>query len=303
VTTHPLAGVDVHARRALRRLRLQLDRLAVLPMAGITRSLKGGSGLEFDQVVKYAYGDDIREIDWNVSARLGDLYRKTFIEDREVSLVCVFADHPALQFGSGATAKRERLLEVASLLLMFATEQHQSVSLLHLYGDTMDVMPFTRDRRQVLRTIIGLLSAEAPPVDEPGPMAPPVMELGRLGRGNLIIWLGEVPETAPGTDWLALTRRHTTLAIRAEDPWERQGPDGAITAFDPVDRCLVNLSGSAKVSPQQAEWRRQQERRWIAWWPRSDQRLVIDNGDDGDAFLALSEFLGRRRRVVFAPPG
>lgn len=296
-----LTGINPHARRALRRLRLQLDRLAVAPMTGTNRSLQRGQGLEFDQVVQYAYGDDVREIDWNVSARLGDIYRKSFIEDRQIKLVCVFADHPALQFGSRTTAKRDRLLEALSLLLMFAAEQQQTVSLMHLHGRSIEVLPFTRNCSRILRTITQLYTAAAPLVTERGPLAPPLEHLRRLGRGHLIIWFGEIPQIPPGADWLVLTRRHSTMAIRVEDPWERDAPDRELTTFDPVSQRLVEVPAAMDGAVLHGEWRRQRERLWSDWWPRSDQRLVIDNDADSDTFVAVSNFLGQRRQVVRMP--
>ena len=69
-------------------------------LSGEYRSAFRGRGMEFDQVVKYEFGDDVRDIDWNVTARLGEPYRKKFVEEREVTLLLVFEDSPSLQFGS-----------------------------------------------------------------------------------------------------------------------------------------------------------------------------------------------------------
>jgi len=85
--------------------------------------------MEFDQVVKYEFGDDVRDIDWNVTARLGEAYRKKFVEEREVTLLLVFEDTPSLQFGSGAQSKREVLLELAGLvMLLSAVNRDRSAS-------------------------------------------------------------------------------------------------------------------------------------------------------------------------------
>jgi uncharacterized protein (DUF58 family) len=303
MTTQPFAGIDARARQALRRLRLQLDRLAVAPGSGTTRSREGGRGLEFDQVVPYAYGDDIRDIDWNVTARLGAMYRKTFVEDRESSLVCVLGDHPALRFGTGSTTKRDRLLDVLSLLLLFALEQQQKASLLHLRGSAVETLPFTRDRGRVLRTIARLFGEAPPELSSPASPAPPVELLQRLGRGHVLLWLGEIPEEDPPPAWLDVCRRHSTLAIRVEDRWEREFPEAPLVAFDPVAQALVDLPGGREGAAQHAAWRNDRERRWVRWWPRSDQRLVIDNEDGSDTFLALSDFLGRRRDLVRRPVG
>ena len=111
------------------------------PLTGEYRSVFRGRGMEFDQVVKYNFGDDIRDIDWNVTARLGEPYRKKFVEEREVTLLVVFEDTPSLQFGSGAQSKREALLEIAGLVMLLGAVNRDRVGFVHLVapvgpGDT-----------------------------------------------------------------------------------------------------------------------------------------------------------------------
>src|SRR5471032_2530620 len=93
----------------LRQLEWRVRHAVENVLSGEYRSAFRGRGMEFDQVVKYTFGDDVRDIDWNVTARLGEPYRKKFIEEREVSLLLVFDDSVSLQFGSGAQSKREAL--------------------------------------------------------------------------------------------------------------------------------------------------------------------------------------------------
>ena len=92
-------------RAVLRRLEWQIQHAVSTALSGNYRSVFRGKGMEFDQVVKYQWGDDMRDIDWNVTARLGEPYRKKFIEERELSIIFVFEDTPALQFGSGTRSK------------------------------------------------------------------------------------------------------------------------------------------------------------------------------------------------------
>ena len=89
----------------LRQLEWKVRHAVENVLSGEYRSAFRGRGMEFDQVVKYTFGDDIRDIDWNVTARLGEPYRKKFIEEREVTLLLVFEDSPSLQFGSSAQTK------------------------------------------------------------------------------------------------------------------------------------------------------------------------------------------------------
>src|SRR3982750_554671 len=98
----------------LRQLEWRVRHAVENVLSGEYRSAFRGRGMEFDQVVKYTFGDDVRDIDWNVTARLGEPYRKKFVEEREVTLLVVFEDSPSLPFGSGAPSKREAPLGRAS---------------------------------------------------------------------------------------------------------------------------------------------------------------------------------------------
>jgi hypothetical protein len=100
-------------------------------LSGEYRSAFRGRGMEFDQVVKYEFGDDVRDIDWNVTARLGEPYRKKFVEEREVTLLLVFEDSPSLHFGSGAQSKREALLELAGLVMLLGAVNRDRVGFVH----------------------------------------------------------------------------------------------------------------------------------------------------------------------------
>ena len=101
--------LDAKTREALQRLVWRLrGRRAVSTATGSERSIFRGRGMEFDQVVKYAFGDDIRDVDWNVTAKLGDLYRKCFVEEREVVVFVVFHDDPASRCGRPAAHSHRR---------------------------------------------------------------------------------------------------------------------------------------------------------------------------------------------------
>jgi len=115
----------------LRQLEWRVRHAVENVLSGEYRSAFRGRGMEFDQVVKYTFGDDIRDIDWNVTARLGEPYRKKFIEEREVSLLLLFEDSVSLQFGSGAQSKREALLELAGLVMLLSAVNRDRVGFVH----------------------------------------------------------------------------------------------------------------------------------------------------------------------------
>src|ERR1041384_3623542 len=115
----------------LRQLEWRVRHAVENVLSGEYRSAFRGRGMEFDQVVKYEFGDDVRDIDWNVTARLGEPYRKKFVEEREVTVLLVFEDSPSLPFGSSSQSKREALLELAGLVMLLGAVNRDRVGFVH----------------------------------------------------------------------------------------------------------------------------------------------------------------------------
>jgi len=149
----------------LRRLEWRVRHAVANVLSGEYRSAFRGRGMEFDQVVKYEFGDDVRDIDWNVTARLGEPYRKKFVEEREVTLLLVFEDAPSLQFGSSALSKREALLELAGLVMLLGAVNRDRVGYVHATPQGYQVKEAVRGRGQILHAASTLLGAPPPPLD------------------------------------------------------------------------------------------------------------------------------------------
>lgn len=296
----PAAGapaIDERARAALRRLEWHLGGARVRSaLPGEHRSIFRGRGMEFDQVVRFEFGDDIRDVDWNVTARLGEVYRKVFVEDREIDVVVVFADDPALQFGSGARTRRAVLQEAAALLMLLGVLTRARVTLLHERPGGTRVHAATR-RRDRIMAAAGALLADPGPDPLGTPLGATPLTERRLAPGSLLLWLGDVPATPPPREWGGFRRRYPVVGIRAEDPWERALPAiGAATAYDPVAGRVVRLEGGAAAREAHARWRAERERRWQAWWPDKADRLTIDTA--GDPLQAVTRFVRERRAAA-----
>ena len=148
-TAGPSARIE-NPLTLLRQLEWRVRHAVENVLSGEYRSAFRGRGMEFDQVVKYEFGDDVRDIDWNVTARLGEPYRKKFVEEREVTLLLVFEDSPSLHFGSGAQSKREALLELAGLVMLLGAVNRDRVGFVHAApGGTMVREP-VRGRGRIL---------------------------------------------------------------------------------------------------------------------------------------------------------
>ena len=268
----------------LRQLEWRVRHAVENVLSGEYRSAFRGRGMEFDQVVKYTYGDDIRDIDWNVTARLGEPYRKKFIEEREVTLLLVFEDSVSLQFGSGAQSKREALLELAGIVMLLGAVNRDRVGFLHASPEGYDLKEPVRGRGQIMHAAAQLLGKPAPALESaaksqtPDPSLIPWRMLAHAApRHSIMIWLGDFPPRAAPEGWSVLSRRYQTMGFRVDDPWERELPDTRIfTAYDPVSGRLVNLNGaSAAQRAAHAEWVAQRDAGFRALFPNSLSRLTV----------------------------
>jgi uncharacterized protein (DUF58 family) len=251
-------------------------------LSGEYRSAFRGRGMEFDQVVKYTFGDDIRDIDWNVTARLGEPYRKKFIEEREVSLLLVFEDSVSLQFGSGAQTKREALLELAGLVMMLGAVNRDRVGFLYASPAGYTLKEPVRGRGQILHAAATLLGQPAPVIENrelktESSFVPWRLLAKAAPRHSIMIWLGDFPPRIEPEGWSVLSRRYQTMGFRVDDPWERELPsDRILTTYDPVAGRIVTLNGATTAQrTAHAAWGQQRDAAFRAIFPAPLSRLVV----------------------------
>ena len=275
----------------LRKLEWRVRHVVESVLSGEYKSSFRGKGMEFDQVVKYEYGDDVRDIDWNVTARLGDPYVKRYVEEREVTLLLLFEDRPSLQFGSGERSKREALMELSSLLMLLSAVNGDRVSLIYASPEGYQFTKSASGRGRVLHTAATLLGK--PP---PNPLGPQEAEvpwkylLRAAPRHSVFVWLSDFPARGKPERWNALKKRYQPVGFRIEDPWERELPkNGEQSVYDPVSGQMFNLSG--KSSSQRAaheKWKLERDKDFRELFPVDSDRLTLQAVDDAlDAIVRL----------------
>ncbi len=207
----------------LRRLEWRVRHAVENVLSGEYRSAFRGRGMEFDQVVKYEFGDDVRDIDWNVTARLGEPYRKKFVEEREVTLLLVFEDSPSLQFGSSALTKREALLELAGLVMLLGAVNRDRVGYVLATPQGHLVKEPVRGRGPILHAASTLLGAPPAPLDtgsERSDFGPGTPDAGKApADGGPPILSGPAPaaaKTRPAKDAILAGIRYP----RSDIPWQ-----------------------------------------------------------------------------------
>jgi uncharacterized protein (DUF58 family) len=288
----------------IRQLEIRTRRLVNDSLAGEYHSVFKGRGMDFDEVREYVPGDEVRTIDWNVTARAGRPYVKKFAEERELTILLVVDVSASGQFGSTPQSKRDLAAELASVLAMSAIRNNDKVGLL-LYSDCIErYLAPKKGRRHVLRVVREILYHRPA-----GRTTDTVQALGvasqLLHRRAIVFLISDFlsPGDPPGfrADLRRAVRqthrRHDLVAVRIEDPNERMLPDVGVVAIEDAETGEVvelDTSNSAVRS------------RFVQVASERSRRLVTDlraEGVDtlelmtGSSYLpALQRFFQNRER-------
>jgi uncharacterized protein (DUF58 family) len=210
----------------LRRLEWTVLKRLDGALHGDYRTLFRGAGLDLADLREYQYHDDVRHIDWNVTARLQVPHVREFHEDRELA-AWFFVDMSAsVDFGSGATSKQQHAAEFVALLARVLTRRGNRVGLLR-YGSRVDTMiPPRAGRRHVLHLLASLLR-QPDGAGRSTDLSELLLHALRLVKRRSLVFLVSDFISVPGwAPWLArLAQRHEVIAIRLFDPLEMKLPD------------------------------------------------------------------------------
>lgn len=283
----------------LRRLEWRVRHAVETVLTGEYRSSIRGRGMEFDQVVKYEFGDDVRDIDWNVTARLGEPYRKKYVEEREICLLVLFEDSPALQFGSSDRTRRETLLELAALLMLLGAVNRDRVGLIYTSPAGFWYHRPLPGRQSILHTASLLLGQPAPDLTHGTEVEVPWrFALRAAPRHSVLLWLGPFSGRDEPEGWRVLRRRYQAMGFRADDPWDRKLPlDAMFSAYDPMAGRITRINTSSPAQRRaHAEWVQSRESLFQQLFPNPLDRMSVSS--DESVFDAMVRFFHRRTRNV-----
>ena len=284
--------------KKVRRLEIRTRQLVTDSVTGAYHSSFKGRGMDFEEVREYAIGDDVRTIDWNVSAKMDRPFVKVFREERELTLMLLVDLSASGVFGSVEQSKRERAAEIASVLAFSATLNNDKVGLLLYTDDVEHYIPPKKGRRHVLRTIRDILVFE--PKGRGTNHRAALDYLNRVQRRKTVVFLisdfidhSPIPladESSTSAvqppslfSTLALTgQRHDLVSIALSDPRESELPNvGLITLEDAETGEMVEINtNSAKVRKRyadlaqhrQAEFKNNMRKKGLDWIEaRTDQ--------------------------------
>jgi uncharacterized protein (DUF58 family) len=241
--------------RRVRQIEIRTRRLVTDAMVGAYHSVFKGQGMDFEEVREYAPGDDVRRIDWNVTAKMDRPFVKKFREERELTLMLLVDGSASGAFGSADASKRELAAEIASVLAFSATKNNDKVGL-GLFTDHMEKFVHPQKGRQhILRVIRDILFFA--PQHRGTDLVHALDYTNRLLHRRAIVFLitdflqgpnGELPNPSDRRGGelfraLALTnRKHDLVCVTLSDPRERELPNvGLLTLEDSETGQLVEI--------------------------------------------------------------
>jgi len=209
--------------------------------AGQYKSVFRGRGMEFDEVREYQPGDDIRTIDWNVTARTGTPFIKRFCEERELTVLFLVDVSASGAFGSGNQSKLDMMIEVAAMLMFSALKNNDKVGLITFCDEVLDYRPPRKGKANVLHLIRQLVAAE--PIARQTDLEAALEFLTKVQKRRAVAFLIS-DFLAPGAQhaMAVCSKRHDLIAITVTDPREHVLPDvGFIRLRDAESGQVVEL--------------------------------------------------------------
>lgn len=209
--------------------------------AGAYHSIFKGRGLEFDEVREYTPEDDVRDIDWNVTAKMGSPYIKKYIEERELTVMLAVDASASSAFGSREKNKNEHAVEIAALLAFSAIRNNDRVGLLIFTDKTELFLPPRSGRPHGLRLIRELVAAN--PKNKGTDISDALNNLMRVLHKRAVIFL--ISDLLDDKDYTKLlmvaNRRHDVIAVRILDPHEWTWPKSANLVIEDAETGETSL--------------------------------------------------------------
>ncbi|MFK7991782.1 MAG: DUF58 domain-containing protein [Sandaracinaceae bacterium] len=220
--------------KKLRKIEIRTSKLANDQLAGGYHSVFKGRGMAFSEVRQYQPGDDVRFIDWNVSARMNETYVKVFTEEREMTVMLLVDLSGSERFGSVARPKVETVAEVSALLAFSAIKNNDRVGLV-LFTDRIEkFVPPKKGKGHVMRVVTEILNAR--PEGEGTDLGTALDLLGRVTRRRSVAFLV--------SDFIAseferplriASKKHDLIPVQVVDPREEELPDVGYALFEDLE--------------------------------------------------------------------
>jgi len=233
----------------VKKVEIRTRRIVDEITGGAYHSVFKGRGIEFDEVREYSFGDDVRAIDWNVTARMGMPFIKKYVEERELTVILAVDCSASGLFGSGEKSKKHSALEIAALLAFSAIRNNDKVGLLMFSEKPELYLPPRSGRSHGLRLIRELLAHE--PQSKTTDVAGALENIMKvLHKKSVIFLLSDLIAPKPFEKELRIAaRRHDLISVRVLDPLELKWPATPGLVLEDAENGAVSFfSGSQSLS-------------------------------------------------------
>ena len=290
--------------KKVRRIEVRTRRMVDDTLAGSYHSVFKGRGMNFDEVREYVPGDEIRTIDWNVTARTGVPHIKKFTEERELTIILMIDISGSGSFGSGDQSKREMMAELGSVLAFSAVRNNDKVGLV-LFSDFVELfIPPAKGRSHILRVIREILFFQ--PKGRGTDIANALDFVNRVARRKCVTFLisdfclpGDFDDSlAAIRPKLQITgRRHDLITVSVTDPREEQLPDvGRITLEDAETGEQIILNTADAWTRQAYSNLAADRKKHFAHTVRSSGIDLLELSTDRPYITALMGFFSSRKK-------
>jgi uncharacterized protein (DUF58 family) len=285
--------------RQIRRLQLRAKRAVQTLLGGEYHSAFKGTGLSFEEVREYQPGDDVRTLDWNVTARMGSPFVKRYVEERELTILLAVDVSASQRLGTGMMLKRTVAAEIAALLAFAAISNNDRVGLIAFTDQIEHFVPPNKGGRHVLRLLRDVLYYE--PKHTGTNLRIALDYLQQIQRRRAIVFFisdflafDECPDA-----FRRVARKHDLVAVRTHDPLEIAWPNVGLIQLEDAETGQQELVDTANPRFREAFAARAAEREQaFTRLARSAEVDVIDVTTDGQHFDALMQFFRLRERHV-----
>lgn len=299
-----MSGSQPDPEKLLRRLEWTVIRRLDGLLHGDYRTLFRGFGLDLADLREYQYQDDVRRIDWNVTARLQTPYVREYNEDRDINAWFLLDLSPSVDFGSGEVRKRSVAADFVAVLARLLTRHGNRVGAL-LYGDKVDtVIPARSGRRHVLH-LMDRIAARPPLPRSGGTRLDDLLHSAfQIIKRRSLVFLVSDFISAPG--WAKplalLARRHEVLAVRLYDPLEMELPDLGLFVMQDAEtgeQLFIDTHDRGFRARFTEIARRREAELRAAFRDAGVDALELATGDDlADAIVRFAELRKRRSQLA-----
>lgn len=288
---------DFQISKKVRLIEIKTRRLTDAVLAGQYHSAFKGRGMTFSEVREYGYGDDLRSIDWNVTARFNHPFVKVFEEERELTVILLIDVSGSNQIGSTAVSKTERIAELAGTLAFSAMRNNDKVGVIFFSDRIEKFIPPKKGNQHILRIIRELITFKP---EGKGTSIKTALEYFNnvVKRRSIVFTISDFFDSDYERAMAITARKHDLVALRVSDPIEQTLPARGLFMLRDAE------TGISRVADMQGP----AARAYRAWWQHMRQYLnnsaakfnvdVVDFPTNSDFVKPLAVLFKRREKRI-----